>query len=49
VEEKKMLLYVPAYKVSLDHLELFFSSIRSAGGWNNNPTARQFTAAYKNY
>jgi hypothetical protein len=47
VEEKKMLLYVPAYKVSLDHLELFFSSIRSAGGWNNNPTARQFTAAYK--
>jgi hypothetical protein len=47
VEEKKMLLYVPAYKVSQDHLELFFSSIRSASGWNNNPTARQFTAAYK--
>jgi hypothetical protein len=47
VEEKKILLYVPVYKVSQDHLELFFSSIRSASGWNNNPTARQFTAAYK--
>ncbi|XP_049947543.1 uncharacterized protein LOC126455824 [Schistocerca serialis cubense] len=24
-----------------------FSAIRSRGGWNNNPTARQFVAAYK--
>ncbi|KAF0686751.1 Uncharacterized protein FWK35_00035301, partial [Aphis craccivora] len=30
-----------------DHLELFFGSIRAQGGYNNNPTARQFQSAYK--
>lgn len=35
------------YKLSQDHLELFFQMIRLQGGCNNNPTARQFTAAYK--
>ena len=39
--------YLLTYKLSQDHLELFFASIRSSGGWNNNPTARQFMAAYK--
>lgn len=34
-------------KLSQDHLELFFGSIRAKGGFNNNPTARQFQAAYK--
>lgn len=33
--------------MSQDHLEMFFSSIRYHGGCNNNPTARQFRAAYK--
>jgi hypothetical protein len=33
--------------LSQDHLELFFSAIRSALGYNNNPTAKQFSAAYK--
>ena len=28
-------------------MELFFASIRSSGGWNNNPTAKHFMAAYK--
>ena len=41
------LKYLLAYKFSQDHLELFFGAIRSAGGFNNNPTAQQFTAAYK--
>ena len=36
-----------AYKLSQYHLELFFAAIRSSGGWNNNPTATQFMAAYK--
>ena len=36
-----------SYKVSQDHIELFFSQIRSMGGCNNNPTVRQFSAAYK--
>lgn len=35
------------YKISQDHLEIFFSNIRSMGGFNNNPTATQFEAAYK--
>ena len=35
------------YKMSQDHLELFFGAVRAAGGWNNNPTALQFRSAYK--
>ena len=35
------------YKMSQDHLELFFGQVRSMGGCNNNPTARHFSAAYK--
>lgn len=42
-----ILKYVLAYKFSQDHLEVFFSAIRSRGGHNNNPTARQFESAYK--
>lgn len=47
VTEKKLLKYILTYKLSQDHLELFFGAIRSKGGYNNNPTARQFEAAYK--
>ena len=41
------LKYLLTYKFSQDHLELFFGAIRSSGGFNNNPTAQQFIAAYK--
>ena len=41
------LKYLLTYKLSQDHLELFFGAVRSAGGFNNNPTTQQFTAAYK--
>ena len=34
-------------KLSQDHLELFFGAVRFARGFINNPTAQQFTAAYK--
>lgn len=47
VEDIKMLKFVPQYKISQDHLELFFSAIRARGGFNNNPNAVQFRAAYK--
>lgn len=47
IENKKLLKYILTYKLSQDHLELFFGAIRSRGGHNNNPTARQFEAAYK--
>jgi len=42
-----VLEYFKVYKISQDHLELFFGSIRAQGGYNNNPTARQFQSAYK--
>ena len=48
VERKEApMKYILTYKFSQDHLELFFGAIRSSGGFNNNPTAQQFTAAYK--
>ena len=47
VGENKPLEYLLTYKLSQDHLELFFGAIRAYGGANNNPTVRQFVAAYK--
>ena len=41
------LKFLMTYKLSQDHIELLFGLIRSMGGWNNNPTVRQFYAAYK--
>ena len=38
--EKAPINYLLTYKFSQDHLELFFGAIRSAGGFNNNPTAQ---------
>lgn len=39
--------YILTYKMSQDHLELFFGAVRSKNGCNNNPTARQFISAFK--
>lgn len=47
VLNEKKLKYILSYKLSQDHLEMFFGVIRSKGGHNNNPTARQFESAYK--
>jgi hypothetical protein len=41
------LKYLLTYKLSQDHLELFFGAVRSSFGCNNNPTVRQFMSAYK--
>ena len=38
--------FLLTYKFSQDHFQLFFSAIRSEGSHNNNPTAKQFKAAY---
>lgn len=35
------------YKVSQDHLELFFVQYTAEGGWYPNPTAAQFVNAFK--
>lgn len=39
--------YILSYKLSQDHLETFFSSIRSRGGYNNNPSCKEFKISYK--
>lgn len=45
--EPGYLNHIPVYRLSQDHIELFFGSVRAMGGHNNNPTARQFRSAYK--
>ncbi|XP_047518932.1 uncharacterized protein LOC125058833 [Pieris napi] len=45
--EKGALKFIHFYKLSQDHLEVFFSAVRSRGGFNNNPTLRSFISAYK--
>ncbi|KYN04683.1 hypothetical protein ALC62_04443 [Cyphomyrmex costatus] len=39
--------YVLSYKLSQDHVEMFFSSLRRMNGNNNNPTVTQYLSAYK--
>ncbi|XP_049520144.1 uncharacterized protein LOC125944133 [Dermacentor silvarum] len=39
--------YICTYRLSQDHLEMFFSCVRHRGGWNNNPSAMQFRYAYR--
>ena len=46
-KESAPLKYLLTYKLSQDHLELFFGAVHAAGGFNNNPKTQQFTAAYK--
>ena len=45
--EDPVVKYILMYKMSQDHLELFFGALQVAGGWNNNSTAFQFRSAYK--
>lgn len=47
IESEKRLLYIPVYKLSQDHLEVMFSSIRMQGGFNDNPNVRQLKGAYR--
>lgn len=41
------LQYLLTYKLSQDHLELFFCAIRARSGWCPNPTCMQFKFSYK--
>jgi hypothetical protein len=47
VEDEGQMNYLLTYKLSQDHIELFFSALRCRLGRNNNPTVREFKAAYK--
>jgi len=44
---KPHISYILSYKSSQDHLNVFFSALKSRGGFNNNPNAVQFRSAYK--
>lgn len=44
--ESSKIDYLKMHKLSQDHLELFFGCIRAQGGYNNNPTSKQFMSAY---
>lgn len=39
--------YLLTYKLSQDHLEVYFSAVRRRGGYNNNPTAYEFINIFK--
>lgn len=47
VEKQKCMRYMATYRLSQDHLEMFFGRIRSMHGWNDNPTVQQFTSSFK--
>ena len=42
----EVFIYLLTYKLSQDHLELFFWSVRGWGGWNNNPPVCHFKGAW---
>jgi len=44
---KSHITFFITYTLSQDHLVTFFSAVRSRGGYNDNPTCRQFQVAYK--
>lgn len=44
---KKFMNMLPTYRLSQDHLEMFFHRIRARNGCNDNPTVLQFQASYK--
>ena len=39
--------YFLTYKLSQDHLEMFFSCVRARGGFNNNPNALKLKYAFR--
>lgn len=47
VEETHWMLFFATYRLSQDHLEMFFGRVRMANGLNDNPTCKQFISAYR--
>ncbi|KYN22412.1 THAP domain-containing protein 9, partial [Trachymyrmex cornetzi] len=45
--KEKGLTYLLTYKLNQDHLETFFGALRSRGGFNDNPSSKQFETSYK--
>lgn len=47
VQEKEFMHMIATYTLSQDHVEMFFSKIRSIHRTNDNPTVQQYKASYK--
>lgn len=47
VEKKHWLNFFATYRISQDHIEMFFGKIRAMNGYSDNPTAVQFNSAYR--
>lgn len=47
VQKRKLIVSIPTYAFQQDQLEIFFNKIRSRGGYNDNPTCEQFSAAFR--
>lgn len=45
--DSSKLKYLTTYRISQDHIELFFGAVRMHGGYNDNPNARQLKGIYK--
>lgn len=45
--KENSITYFLSYKLSQDHVEMFFALIRRMNGFTNNPTTVQFKSAYK--
>lgn len=47
VEGDNLLSFIPTYKCSQDHIEIFFGMIRMHGSHNDNPNCKQFKGIYR--
>lgn len=47
VDEHHYMLFLATYRLSQDHVEMFFGKIRSMNGFNENPMSPQFISAYR--
>lgn len=45
--EGQRLRYIATYRLSQDHIEMLFGTIRRHGGYNNNPNVIQFKGIFK--
>lgn len=47
LENSDLLIKIPTYNLGQDPLEIFFGKVRALNGFNDNPTAQQFSAAFR--
>lgn len=47
VEDHHYMIFLATYRMSQDHVEMFFCKIRSMNGYNENPMSQQFVSAYR--